>query len=71
MTGPVVGEPGGPDPAGAEPGPGAAPGGCRWGKALLALLGVYAILSLVAAYAQLTDDRALLDLFDLRRWFTR
>ncbi len=71
MTDPVVGEPGGPEPGKAESGPGAAPAVGRWGKALLALLGLYAILSLVAAYAQLTDNRPLLDLFDLRRWFTR
>jgi hypothetical protein len=62
--------PGGPPPAGeASPGPAAPP--TRGGKLLLAALGLYAALVLVAAWAQLTDNRVVLDLFDLRRWFTR
>ena len=40
----------------------------RW---ILAAFAVYAVLLMVAAYAQLTDNRALLDLFDLKRFFTR
>ena len=40
----------------------------RW---LLALFGVWVLLLLVGAFAQVTDNRAILDLFDLHRWFTR
>ena len=43
----------------------------RADRILLGALGVYAALLAVAAFAQLTDNRALLDLFDFRRFFTR
>ncbi|NUN53897.1 MAG: hypothetical protein HUU06_14085 [Planctomycetaceae bacterium] len=60
----------GPAPAG-DPSPGPAAPAARGGRILLAALGLYAALVLVAAWAQLTDNRVVLDLFDLRRWFTR
>jgi hypothetical protein len=40
-------------------------------RVLLWLFLAYAALLAVAAYAQLTGNRTLLDLFDLRRFFTR
>ena len=40
----------------------------RW---LLALFGAWVLLLLVGAFAQVTDNREILDLFDLHRWFTR
>ena len=40
----------------------------RW---LLAAFGAWVLLLLVGAFAQVTDNRAILDLFDLHRWFTR
>jgi len=43
----------------------------RSDRILLGAFALYAALLLLAAYAQLAEDRALLDLFDLRRWFTR
>ena len=43
----------------------------RADRVLLGVFAVYVLLVLVAAFAQLTDNRALLDLFDLRRLFTR
>ena len=39
----------------------------RW---ILAAFAVYTGLLLLAAYAQLANDRALLDLLDLKRFFT-
>jgi len=43
----------------------------RADRVLLGLFSAYVLLLLVAAYAQMTDNRTLLDLFDLRRLFTR
>ena len=40
-------------------------------RVLLWLFLAYAALLAVAAFAQLTGNRALLDLFDFRRFFTR
>ena len=54
-----------------EASPGSAAPSARGGRILLGALGLYAALVLVAAWAQLTDNRVVLDLFDLRRWFTR
>ena len=39
----------------------------RW---ILAGVGVYVLVLLVGAWAQLTDNRTVLDWFDLHRWFT-
>lgn len=59
-------------PSASAPEAAAAPGtptsADRW---LLALFGVWVLLLLVGAFAQVTDNRAILDLFDLHRWFTR
>lgn len=41
----------------------------RGDRLLLAAFAVQAILLLVAAFAQVTGNRALLDLFDFRRLF--
>lgn len=71
MTGIEGGDPGAAEPGAEAAAAPAAPAADRTGKILLLLLGVYAALCLLAAYAQLADDRALIDLFDLRRWFTR
>lgn len=68
----------GPAPgSGPEPESDAAPPGqpilgppTRGDRVLLAAFAVYAALLLLAAFAQLTDNRALLDLFDFRRFFT-
>ncbi len=49
--------------------PGAAP--TRGDRLLLGLFIAYAALLLVAAWAQVSGNRALLDLFDFRRLFTR
>lgn len=65
MTGPE----GAPDAPAEEPRTAPAPVPTRADRLLLAAFAVYAALLLVAAYAQLTDDRGLLDLFDFRRWF--
>jgi hypothetical protein len=55
-----------------EPGAPSPPAGAsardRW---ILGLFAAYAILLLVAAFAQVTDNRPLLDLLDFRRIFTR
>jgi hypothetical protein len=40
----------------------------RW---ILTGFAVWTLLLLVGAWAQLTDNRAVLDWFDLHRWFTR
>ncbi len=57
-------------PAGGAPegAPSAPTSADRW---ILAAFSVYVVLLVVAAYAQLADDRALLDLFDLKRFFLR
>jgi hypothetical protein len=63
----------GPAPgSGPEPGTEEAPAGPPkpGDRFLLAAFAVYAALLLLAAFAQLTDNRALLDLFDFRRLFT-
>jgi hypothetical protein len=43
----------------------------RGDRLLLAAFAVQAGLLVLAAFAQLTDNRALLDLFDFRRLFVR
>jgi hypothetical protein len=63
--GPVSGPGTDPEPVPPPPGP-----PTRGDRVLLAAFALYAALLLLAAYAQLTDDRALLDLFDFRRLFT-
>jgi hypothetical protein len=55
-------------PAPADPVPAAPTSTDRW---LLAAFGAWVLLLLVGAFAQVTDNRAILDLFDLHRWFTR
>ena len=55
-------------PRGPAAAPAAPTAADRW---LLALFGVWVLLLLVGAFAQVTDNRAILDLFDLHRWFTR
>ncbi len=40
-------------------------------RLLLGGFGAWVLLLLLAAFAQVTENRFLLDLFDLRRWFTR
>ena len=61
---------GGASPPPADPPPVPAPP-TRADRILLGAFAVYVLLILTAAFAQLTDNRALLDLFDLRRFFTR
>jgi hypothetical protein len=54
-----------------EPGPAAPAPASPRDRWILGLFGAYALLLLVAAWAQITDDRALLDLLDFRLIFTR
>lgn len=49
---------------------GDAPPSPRTDRILLGVFGAYVLLVLLAAFAQITGNRALLDLFDLRRFFT-
>lgn len=60
--------PGSPPEGAAAGAPAPATPADRW---ILAAFGAYVALLLVAAWAQLSNDRALLDLLDLRRFFTR
>jgi hypothetical protein len=60
--------PGAPDAP--EPEPAAAPPS-RGDRLVLPLFAAWTLLLLLGAYAQWTQNRFLLDLFDLRRWFTR
>ena len=56
------------NPPGPAPAPAAPASTDRW---ILAAFGAWVLLLLVGAFAQVTDNRAILDLFDLHRWFTR
>jgi len=75
----VTGEPApGPPPSGAPPDPGSPPEAAEPGRAptaadrwILGAFCVWVLLLLIGAFAQVTDNRAILDLFDLHRWFTR
>jgi hypothetical protein len=58
-------------PAAPPPGAAAAKTPTRGDRVLLGLFIAYAALLLVAAWAQINGDRTLLDLFDVRRFFTR
>jgi hypothetical protein len=40
-------------------------------RRILALFAAWTALLVLGAFAQWTQNRFLLDLFDLRRWFTR
>ncbi len=76
-AGPEGPGPSGPGPSGAmqpadsPPGASAAGAPTRGDRVLLGLFVAYAVLLLVAAWAQLGENRALLDFFDVRRFFTR
>jgi len=48
-----------------------AEGPSRADRRILAGFAIYVLVLLVGAWAQLTDNRAVLDWFDLHRWFTK
>ena len=60
-----------PSPGGSSPADEAPSGPVPADRWILAAFGVYAVLLLLAAWAQVSDNRTLLDLFDLKRFFTK
>ena len=70
----MSGEPGYRAPEDGAPGagePGATARDLRADRRVLILFSVYVAVLLLGAFAQVTDNRTILDWFDLHRWLTR